>query len=319
MAKNKNRHPINKVNLVISIVLTFAAWLYVMYNVDPALTKTFRGVPVQIVNQDILAENGMVVRSVEYDTIDVRVEARRSVLTEMTNDDIKVTADVADTGRGDNVIAIKVSKPPEAKIEAKSRDSITIQVDTYEVRTVPLNVKVKDDDDWYVWTYDAPDEIMVEGYGTELNALTGINTKTIDLTKITETSEVPLTYDFPENVKLNSESEGLTMTVYVTPRIEGTIVVPASAVKVTGAADNLEYAVQDDVSITVIGTEGELAEIGYGQFEVTVDLSSYTEAGTVEADVSMTTDVPRSTLATSKVHVELTAIEQPEETEDQEG
>jgi hypothetical protein len=51
MKKNKG---IQKVNLIISVLIAVSTWLYVMYTVDPSMSKTYHDIPVRIVNAKTL-------------------------------------------------------------------------------------------------------------------------------------------------------------------------------------------------------------------------------------------------------------------------
>ena len=39
---------INKVNLVLSIVIAFAAWVYVVYSINPTVSKTYTDIPLTV-------------------------------------------------------------------------------------------------------------------------------------------------------------------------------------------------------------------------------------------------------------------------------
>ena len=308
MKKNKG---IQKVNLIISVLIAFSTWLYVMYTVDPSMSKTYHDIPVRIVNAETLGENEMAVRGTDIETIDVRVDAKRSILIELDKNPkrIKATADVSETDVGENSVAIEVEVPYGASVESKSRDSMTVTVDKYESKTVPLKIRTKTDDERYVWEFYGPEEVTIEGYGADLAKVEEVSTEVIDLTKVTETGEVGLTYELPEGIKVSDRDEAATMSVYVTPRREVTVTVPAGEVIVTGLSDKLQCAVEDDVEITVLGTDAELAGVGYGSFRVTADAKAVDAAGTHEIKVSVSTDVARSTLVTKNVKITVTEKE----------
>jgi hypothetical protein len=140
-----------------------------------------------------------------------------------------------------------VEVPYGASVASKSRDSMTVTVDKYESKTVPLKIRTKTDDERYVWEFYGPEEVTIEGYSADLAKVEEVSTEVIDLTKVTETGEVGLTYELPEGIKVSDRDAAATMSVYVTPRREVTVTVPAGEVIVTGLSDKLQCEVEDDV------------------------------------------------------------------------
>ncbi len=120
---------INKRNLVLSIVIAFAMWIFVVYNVNPTMTRTFKDVPITLLNENVLRENGMAVKSMDVDSIDITVRAKRRVLDDIQSGQIKVNADVADAGKGDNPISLSVVIPNDAIVKKQSVKRVNISVE----------------------------------------------------------------------------------------------------------------------------------------------------------------------------------------------
>ena len=141
MAGNKKRVHINKLNMVISIVVAFAAWLYVVYNISPTTVKTYREVPVAYIGEDELAEKGLGVQSASVETITVKVRIKRIDSMGFSSDDISVTADVSDMGKGDAEIAINVSTPQGVSVERTSHTRTTVKTALSNNRDVPVSAE----------------------------------------------------------------------------------------------------------------------------------------------------------------------------------
>lgn len=80
---------------VLSIILAILLWIVITNVDDPIGPKTFRNVPVKILNENVIAALGQVYDVTEGETIDFTVEARRSIIDDLTESDFEVTADFA--------------------------------------------------------------------------------------------------------------------------------------------------------------------------------------------------------------------------------
>ena len=45
-----NSKKINKLNLVLSVAIAFASWLYVVYSINPTISRTYTNIPVTVAN-----------------------------------------------------------------------------------------------------------------------------------------------------------------------------------------------------------------------------------------------------------------------------
>ena len=52
-----------KINIILSLIIAFCGWLYVMYNVDPTTTRTFRNVSITYSNEKDLEAKGIALKS----------------------------------------------------------------------------------------------------------------------------------------------------------------------------------------------------------------------------------------------------------------
>ena len=80
---------------IISILAAFVLWLVVVNVDDPIISKTYTGIAVEILNEDVLTDQGKCYEIIgDTGTINVVVTAHRSVLDGMSKDYIKATADL---------------------------------------------------------------------------------------------------------------------------------------------------------------------------------------------------------------------------------
>lgn len=94
---------------VLAILFSVIIWIIVVNIDDPVKNVEFNDVPIRIVNDEVLAENNLVYL-VEDDlqNVDVTVTGRRSIIEELTKEDIVVIADVK-TINELNAIPLKLS------------------------------------------------------------------------------------------------------------------------------------------------------------------------------------------------------------------
>ena len=121
-----NRKSINKLNIVISIVIAFTAWVYVVYNYSPMKEVTYYDVPIKYIGEDSLEYMGLQVGESSNDTIDVTLNIDRKNYKEISATDIFVAADVSSAVQGDNGISLDVTPPGNATVEKTSISTITV-------------------------------------------------------------------------------------------------------------------------------------------------------------------------------------------------
>ncbi len=80
---------------IISILAAFVLWLVVVNVDDPVISKTYTSVPVEILNPEVLTDQGKCYEVTDDSaTINVVVTAHRSVIEGMSRDYIRATADL---------------------------------------------------------------------------------------------------------------------------------------------------------------------------------------------------------------------------------
>lgn len=117
-----------KVNAVIAIVAAIIVWAYVVGMVDPGVTKRFTDIPIQLVNQESLIQDGMAVDSTDITAIDVTVSGDRADVNKIDAEDIQVTADLYGRHEGSNYVSLEVQLPRGISLDSRSEDRIVINV-----------------------------------------------------------------------------------------------------------------------------------------------------------------------------------------------
>lgn len=85
----------NKVlGVLLSLIIAFGLWLYVVTVVSPGSDATYYNIPVTLQNENILKERGLMITS-EYPSVNLRLEGNRTDLSKLNSGNITVLANVA--------------------------------------------------------------------------------------------------------------------------------------------------------------------------------------------------------------------------------
>lgn len=132
-----------KINIIISLLIAVALWAFVIYATDPVQTKVIKDVPVELVNTELVEARGLTAADSGSITVDINVEASRSVLAQMTPDQISATADVSDCIEGDNTIAVDVSFMQDAHVYGDLTVTVRVRFEKIVTESRPVTVIYK--------------------------------------------------------------------------------------------------------------------------------------------------------------------------------
>ncbi len=135
------------ISLLLSIVIAFGLWLYVVTVVSPDSRVTIRNIPVELEGEKILHENGLMVIKNETPTIDLQLEGNRTDLIKLNKSNITVTVDVTKIdSEGVMNAAYSIRYPgdiPDNAITVHSQDPgmVRLVVEKRVVKNVDVVVK----------------------------------------------------------------------------------------------------------------------------------------------------------------------------------
>ena len=135
---------INKLNLVLSVAIAFASWLYVVYSINPTISRTYTNIPVTVANSKTLAKNDLAVSKLDTEKISVTLVGRRSSINELKKSDIVATVNASNAGKGENSMAVQVSVPGAIAVKSQSESNISVTVEDLEVKKVSTYTTYKD-------------------------------------------------------------------------------------------------------------------------------------------------------------------------------
>ena len=285
---------------VIAFIFAVFLWFIVVNLDNPVGSSTFRDIPVQILNEDIIKSAGEVYQVEGDQTVTVVVYATREVRQKLTSDNIVATADIKQIDSTGRLVPIEVSisgfSGENITAEAVPRN-LTIQREKSGKKVLPLTV---DTDgiglaDGYMLG-DAtvkPDQVTITGAESVLAQVDRAVAQTGDVDGISEDTVLSanlVLYDANGNelnqsqIENNLGKNGLSVSVEVL-RVKSIPVVfdvtgaPAEGYKYTGCTSTPE-------SVQVCGKSEDIDKMS----EIDVPASLIDISGASES-VEMTVDI----------------------------
>lgn len=286
---------------VIAFIFAVFLWFIVVNFDNPVGSSTFRDIPVQILNEDIITSAGEVYQVEGDKTVTVVVYATREVRQKLTSDNIVATADIKQidsTGRlvpievtingfsGESVTAEAIPRNLTIQREKSGKKVMSLTVDTEGVKLA----------DGYILG-DAsvePDQVTITGAESVLDQVDRAVAQVDEVEGVSEDSVLPASlvlYDANGNelnqtqMSNNLGEEGLSVSVEVM-KVKGIPVVfdvegsPAEGYKYTGCVSTPE-------SVQVCGKSEDIDKISEIDVPASViDISGASEPIKLSVDIT---------------------------------
>ena len=292
---------------VIAFIFAVFLWFIVVNFDNPVGSSTFRDIPVQILNDDIITSAGEVYQVEGDRTVTVVVYATREVRQKLTSDNIVATADIKQidsTGRlvpievtingfsGESVTAEAIPRNLTIQREKSGKKVMSLTVDTEGVKLA----------DGYILG-DAsvePDQVTITGAESVLDQVDRAVAQVDEVEGVSEDSVLPASlvlYDANGNelnqtqMSNNLGEEGLSVSVEVMKgkgipvvfdvegspaegyKYTGCVSTPES-VQVCGKSEDIDKISEIDVPASVIDISGASEPI-----KLSVDITPYLPEG----------------------------------------
>ena len=139
---------------LLSLVLSFALWLYVITVVSPGSDDTFYDIPVIFTGETTLTERELIITDVLTEDVTLKLEGNRSDLVLLDRSNIEVNADLSRINMGgthrlrfdvyypgtvsDGAFKILNQEPSEVTVVVENRKSVAVPVVIdYQKTSVP--------------------------------------------------------------------------------------------------------------------------------------------------------------------------------------
>lgn len=135
-------------SILLSFVISFGMWFYVVTNVSVEDEITFNDIPVVLEREAALAENNLIITNQSVQSISLRLSGARSDLNKVNRGNITVKVDVSKIEEPGEKIGLKpsITYPPDVPSgafveESRSTNFIYFDVDTRRTKEVPVIIQ----------------------------------------------------------------------------------------------------------------------------------------------------------------------------------
>lgn len=134
----------NVLTALLSLVIAFALWSYVITVEQPESEETFYNVPVVLDGSSVLDERSLMITSETDLTVTLKLSGSRSDLNKLRSSDITVLADLTKIYEaGEKSLAYSVSFPGDTAIEVISKEPANISLTVVEWASKEIPVEVQ--------------------------------------------------------------------------------------------------------------------------------------------------------------------------------
>ena len=254
-----------KLNMIISLLIAISLWAFVIGEVNPEASRSYRDIPIRFVNQETLEQSDLAVYTVSQRTVNVTLRGNRSEINKIDNKDIVATVDLDDAAMGDNPLRVDVKVPSKVEIESQSVNKVIVTVERRVSKEVPVSVS-------YEGTFNGeeepitvdvnPGEVTVYGAETTVGKVTAASALVAENSITEETQEITCSLiavneagQKVHGVRLSEDS------VKITSELAKLQIVPLHVPVEGEKSDGIERTVTVPETITIKGKAADLESI----------------------------------------------------------
>lgn len=160
----------------------------------------------------------------------------------------------------------------EVKGVTLSAEKADITVQMYSTKSVPLNVQTTGTATaGYRVSVDAPDSVQISCSDDLIDSLSEIATQPVDITDITERTEISLTPVLPEGVRLASKQEKISAVIKVQKWPSKTIKVDVSDIITENIPEGMAVEFDEETVSFTIYSEEDISDVSASAFRLILD------------------------------------------------
>jgi YbbR domain-containing protein len=155
--------------VIISIVLAFLLWLYVMGEKNPLQQRLINDVPVTLTNVESMVQDNLVLMPNQTYNVDLSITGRALDIYYIKASDIKLEADMSGSiKKGNNNIPVRIKSSPKG-ITVNGKNGpllVSVKLDVLVNKTVPVIINIRGnvkDGYGYIKPIIRPVEVAVSG------------------------------------------------------------------------------------------------------------------------------------------------------------
>lgn len=302
---------------LLSLGIAIVFWFVIVNSQDPMEKKTFKDIPVKILNEEKVLEREKVLEVLSGDTVNVVVEGRRSVLDQLTESDIEATADLSEVSFMDSVL-VRVTVPGHTDVTVLNNGENVMKLlfDDYVTKKFSFKVNTVGEPTTGYYVGDAlpsPNIIQISGAKSVLDKIkevvlqVDVSGRSVDFA----TTAVPVVYDMngdeisPSKLSLQSETDAVTVNVPILASKEMRVRVTTVGEIPEGYEILPANVAFRPETVRVAGTKEDLDKLGYF-LEVEVDVTGHT--GTVEKNIQISSVLDDALSSLRVVDTQMVAV-----------
>ena len=302
---------------LLSVGIAIVFWFVIVNSQDPMEKKTFKDVPVKVLNEEKVLEREKVLEVLSGELVDVVVEGRRSVLEQLKVEDIEATADLSEVSFMDTVL-VKATVPAHSDVTVLNNGENVMKLlfDDYVTRKFNFKVNTVGAPTAGYYVGDAlpsPNIIQISGAKSVLDKVkevalqVDVSGRSVDFV----TTAIPVVYDMngdeisSSKLSLQYETEGVTVNVPILASKEMRIRVTTVGETPDGfeiLPANIAFRPE---TIRVAGTKEDLDKLGYF-LEVEVDVTG--QIGTIERNIQISSVLDDALSSLKVVDTQMVAV-----------
>ena len=284
--------------ILLSVFLATLFWLYARAEQDPQNDTWLRNIPVQVTGNAVLSRQGLTVSELSVDTVDLKVEAKTSVIDSLrrNRNEIYVSVDVSKCSEGTNTLVYTPVYPPTVNPDAvlttnRDPERISVTVEKLYARTFDIEFQLRGEvAEGYTAGTPAvsPERVVVSGPVEQVNRIDKV-VAVLEVENLDKlfAGDLPLTLMDNKgeeltdlDVTLDSQYAYVVMPVVVIKEVDLTVNLLSGG---GATAENASYKIEP-ATITISGAEEDvqgLTELSIGS----IDLSKVVGTNIIQKEI----------------------------------
>lgn len=302
---------------LLSLGIAIVFWFVIVNSEDPIESRTFKDIPVTVLNEEQVTEREKILEVIEGDTVDVVVEGRRSELDSLTEKDFRATADLSEVSFMDTVlIRVTVPSHPDVKVLNNGENVLKLLFDDYVTERFSFKINTVGEPMAGYYVGDAlasPNIIQISGAKTVLDKIKEV-TLTVDVSGRSVdfiTTAVPVVYDMngdeisSSKLQMQLESERVTVNVPILASKELEIRVKTVGEVPEGYEILEENIAYQPETVLIAGTKEELDQLSS---HITLEIDVSGQTGTIEKNIPVLSELDSSLTSLRVINTSMVAV-----------
>lgn len=261
--------------------IVFMVWGIIINSVNPVINKQFTGVPINVVNADVIGDMNLTY-SIEGNSLtDVVITDRKDIVDNIRSSDISITADLRELSITNSVLLkAELARYPTALVKL-SKPSINVHIEEIVTTEIDIETKLigKNNDNYYISEIELNESTLtISGAKSVINK---IGSAVIELNQETLNRNMSINCSikiFDKNgeeidkelLNMSIDKVEARVTLYETKEIPINILITYGNDNLRDLVKSVEYSAD---SIYVAGNQMDLDVIQSLNIEVPIDIS----------------------------------------------